>query len=250
MTDASMPTRFAESDFRVGRVLSQTNSVLSRHFPTFFTIAAVANLPAALLFKDAHSSAASDTGQAAGILILGVVLSLVLSVLSQAVILYGAFQDMRGRPVNLTESLMVGLGRFFPIVGLAIIMSLLVGLAMVLLIVPGLILLTMWFVGTPVCVVEQRGPWASLRRSSELTKGHRWKIFGLMLVFIVVSALVSPLIELVLNSIGGKILAFIGELVWNGVWGAFYAIAAVVAYHDLRVAKEGVDIEQIAAVFD
>jgi hypothetical protein len=31
---------------------------------------------------------------------------------------------------------------------------------------------------------------------------------------------------------------------------AVYAITAVVAYHDLRVAKGGIDIEQIAAVFD
>jgi hypothetical protein len=45
-------------------------------------------------------------------------------------------------------------------------------------------------------------------------------------------------------------LTLIGGLLWNGIWGAFYAIAAVVTYHDLRVAKEGTDIEQIAAVFD
>jgi hypothetical protein len=248
MTD-TMTTRFAESDFRVGRVLSQTTTVLSRHFPTFFAIAAVANLPTLLLFKDAQSPT-GDLGQAGFLLILGVVLSLVLSVVSQAVILYGAFQDMRGRPVNLGESLMVGLNRFFPIVGLAIVMSVLVALAAIVFIIPGLILLTMWFVGTPACVVERRGPWASLRRSSALTKGHRWKIFGLMLVLIVVSALISPLVELVLTGIGGKSLSFVGELIWNGVWGAFYAIAAVVAYHDLRVAKEGVDTEQIAAVFD
>ncbi len=249
MTDTSMPTRFAESDFRIGRVLSQTSTVLSRHFLTFFTIAAVANLPALVLFRDAQA-AGGDPGQGALVLLLGLLLVLVLTILSQAVILYGAFQDMRGRPVNLVDSLMVGLRRFFPIIGLAIMMTVLVGLGMMLLLVPGLILLTMWFVGTPVCVVEQRGPWASLRRSAELTKGHRWKIFGLILVLIVVSALVSPLIDLVLNAIGGKTLALIGELIWNGVWGAFYGIAAVVAYHDLRVAKEGVDIEQIAAVFD
>jgi hypothetical protein len=248
MTD-TMTTRFAESDFRVGRVLSQTTTVLARHFPTFFAIAAVANLPTLLLFKDAQSPS-GDLGQVGFLLILGVVLSLVLSVVSQAVILYGAFQDMRGRPVNLVESLMVGLNRFFPIVGLAIVMSILVALAAIVFIIPGLILLTMWFVGTPACVVERRGPWRSLRRSSELTKGHRWKIFGLMLVLIVASALISPLVGLVSTAIGGKTLAFVGELVWNGVWGAFYAIAAVVAYHDLRVAKEGVDTEQIAAVFD
>jgi hypothetical protein len=42
----------------------------------------------------------------------------------------------------------------------------------------------------------------------------------------------------------------VGDLVWNGIWGAFYAICVVVTYHDLRAAKEGVGIDQIAAVFD
>jgi hypothetical protein len=58
-------------------------------------------------------------------------------------------------------------------------------------------------------------------------------------------------IDYVLEDVmGSATLTLIGDLLWNGIWGAFYAIAAVVTYHDLRVAKEGTDIEQIAAVFD
>ena len=89
-----------------------------------------------------------------------------------------------------------------------------------------------------------------MKRSRQLTKGHRWKIFGLMLVLIMVSAVAGPAITAAFTAMGGSMLALIGDLLWNGVWTAFYAIAVVVAYHDLRVAKEGIDIEQIAAVFD
>jgi hypothetical protein len=39
-------------------------------------------------------------------------------------------------------------------------------------------------------------------------------------------------------------------LIWSAIWKAFYVILAVVIYHDLRVAKEGVDTEQIVAVFE
>ena len=45
MTDTSVPTRFAEGDFRVGRVLNRTASVFSRNFLTFFIVTAVASLP-------------------------------------------------------------------------------------------------------------------------------------------------------------------------------------------------------------
>src|SRR5712692_8196376 len=248
MTDTSVSTRFTESDFRVGRVLNRTASVFSRNFLTFFIVTAVASLPL-LLFKS-PTETGSVSGQAIALFFVGLFLAVILYTLSQAIVLYGAFQDMRGRPVNLGESLQVGLNRFFAIVGLAIVMGILAMLGFMLLIVPGLILLTMWFVATPVCVVERLGPNASLRRSSQLTKGHRWKIFGLMLVLLIISMAVTPTIEYALAAIGGSMLSLIGNVIWNGVWGAFYAISVVVTYHDLRVAKEGIDIEQIAAVFD
>jgi hypothetical protein len=33
-------------------------------------------------------------------------------------------------------------------------------------------------------------------------------------------------------------------------WTAFWYVTLAMVYHDLRVTKEGVDIDQIAAVFD
>ena len=50
--------------------------------------------------------------------------------------------------------------------------------------------------------------------------------------------------------IGGPILAWSCLWLWGALFGAFNAIMVVVTYHDLRVAKEGVDTDQIAAVFD
>jgi len=37
---------------------------------------------------------------------------------------------------------------------------------------------------------------------------------------------------------------------WGGILVAFNAVLLVVTYHDLRVAKEGTDIERLAVVFD
>jgi hypothetical protein len=253
MTDASLTARFTESEFRVGRVLNRTSSVLSRNFLIFFVVTAVAHLPALLFFKSTTMSATasgSEIAVAFGMMIGGLLLMIVLSTLSQAIVLYGAFQNMRGREVSLSESLQVGLRRFFPIIGLAFLVTLLGMLAAIALIFPAFILFTMWFVATPVCVVEQLGPWSSMRRSRELTKGHRWKIFGLFVLMIIISAVAGGTIQAAFTAMGGTPLALVGDVLWNGVWGAFYAIAVVVTYHDLRAAKEGVDIDQIAAVFD
>jgi len=253
MTDASLTARFTESEFRVGRVLNRTSSVLSRNFLIFFVVIAVAHLPALLFFKSTTMTAnasGSEIAVAFSMMIGGLLLMIVLSTLSQAIVLYGAFQNMRGREVSLSESLQVGLRRFFPIIGLAFLVTLLGMLAAIALIFPAFIVFSMWFVATPVCVVEQLGPWASMRRSRELTKGHRWKIFGLFVLMILISAVAGSTIQAAFTAMGGTPLALVGDVLWNGVWGAFYGIAVVVTYHDLRAAKEGIDIDQIAAVFD
>ena len=50
MPYASLPAgRFAEADFRVGGALGRTSAVLSRNFPTFFVVTAIASLPKYLL---------------------------------------------------------------------------------------------------------------------------------------------------------------------------------------------------------
>jgi hypothetical protein len=249
MTDATLPAgRFAESDFRVGHVVSQSWSVLSRNFPKFFLVSAVAAIP----------HAASDTlGDPFHLLQLwgvklegfGPLLGHVLTTLSEAVVLYGAFQDMGGQRVDLAESLRVGMRRFFPVVGVAIATTILGLLGVLVFIVPGLMFFALSFVAIPACVVEKRGVFSSIGRSAELTRGHRWKILALMALCYVLEAIAESVLE-PLTGIAGAGAAFAGYVTWNGAWEAFYAICAVVAYHDLRVAKEGVDTAQIAAVFE
>jgi hypothetical protein len=253
MTDTAALAPYAEGDFSVGRVLNRTFELLTRNFIPFFTVTAVASVPSVLVAQgqtfEATSSGA-DIALGLGLMLLGLFLGAVLYTLSQAIVLFGAFQDMRGRRVSLVESLQVGLRRFFPVVGLAFCTSILIGFGVILLIAPGLIFATMWFVATPACVVERLGPFRSMGRSGELTKGHRWKILGLMLLLYLISLIISPSLGAALGIMGGKALVLLGTLIWSGIWGAFYAIAAVVAYHDLRVAKEGIDIHQIASVFE
>jgi hypothetical protein len=54
----------------------------------------------------------------------------------------------------------------------------------------------------------------------------------------------------VLVLVKSDILSIFARLIWAALYGAYNAIAVVMTYHDLRVAKEGIDIEQIASVFD
>ena len=252
MTHTTMSAPFAESDFRVGRVLGRTATILSQHFVIFFLVAVVAALPTVLLIQRNADAMVGGTPSPDLFLMIGigVVLAGVLGLLSQAVMLHAAFQAMRHRPVSLGDSLRVGLGRVLSILGLAIVMGVLLILGFIALVIPMFILLTMWWVATPACVVERTGPWTSLKRSAALTKGHRWKVFGLIFLLFIVNLIVTQILEVVLLLVGSDILSILARLFWGALYGAYNAIAVVMAYHDLRVAKEGVDIEQIASVFD
>jgi hypothetical protein len=281
MTDASLPAgRFIEGDLRIGQVLSRAWSVFSGNFLKFSVITGIAFLPSLLMPRPSVANAGNPLANWP-LALFAFILMIGLSMLSQAAVFYGAFQDMRQRPVSVADGLKVGLDRFLPMLGLAAVFFLAffalvmvaailfavpatlfavpwVSFGTALVVIPAVMLFLMWSMGTPVCVVERLGPFRSLGRSRELTKGHRWKILGLLLVTMIPGVIIGAVVGAALGAIlvfgsGGGLGAAaikIISLVWQAIWTAFLSIVIVVTYHDLRVAKEGVDTEQIAAVFE
>jgi hypothetical protein len=152
-----------------------------------------------------------------------------------------------GGRIRLMESLNVSLRQFWPLVGLAFA-SILTSLGFVL-IVPGLLLSTIWFVALPACIVERLGPGASLRRSLQLTKGHRWKVFGLMFPLLI-PVFGSSFVGSSLSAATNTFIGVVAELLCMTIGTALAAAIIVVTYSDLRAVGEGPDIERLADVFD
>ena len=118
-----------------------------------------------------------------------------------------------------------------------------------LLVVPGIIIAVALSVAIQVCVVERRGPFASIGRSRFLTKGNRWGIFGLSLLLFVIGAIIGGAFWIVRVAAGPEVAAVV-NFILQSAFSAFHSVVFVVAYHDLRVEKEGLDTDRIAAVFD
>ena len=256
---ASAPAQ-AAGEFRVGEVFSRAWTVLSGNVTKFLPLTALLALPdlAGLIpgisdgtaIRNAPPNVSSGTLLAiAGSAVAFVIIWTILNVVTEATVLYGSFQAMRNRPVDIGESFKKGLSRLLPIIGLSFCVAFTLAFGMIFFVVPAFIFLSMYFVALPACIVEELGPFQSMGRSSALTKGHRWKIFGIWLVLFVVSLVAGTIITTIL-AVGGVVLSVFGQMVWHTVIGAYQSIAVAVAYHDLRVAKEGVDIDHIAAVFD
>jgi len=244
-TPADAPT----SNIRVGEVFSRGFEVLFGDFGQFIVLTVITWSPYLVFMLFGLSSGEPGVAALAG-LGLTAVLWGVLTILGQAAILYGAVQKMRGQDFTIGASLARGFARFFPILGLFICLGIGVGLGFILLIIPGIILAIMWYVALPACVVEGLGPIESLQRSGFLTKGNRWRIFGIAVVIYIVNTLVQLVVGQVLSAVAGQVVSVIGVFAWMSLVQAYSAIVVAVAYHDLRVVREGADIDQIAAVFD
>lgn len=243
VTPGPADTYYVEPELRIGPVLSKAFEVLFGNFFTFILISAVATIPAA------YYEWATVTGVHANFW-LGVALRLVLTSLCEAMILYAAFQTLRGRPASPAVSVARGLRRFFPVLGASLLVSIVVGVGFVLLIIPGLIASIILSLTLPVCVVERLGPVESMSRSSELTRGYRWQIFGALFAVGLVELVVGAVIGATVRHPDTLAIYVVVTSVANVLFRAYQSVLTAIIYHDLRVIKDGLDLEGIAAVFD
>jgi hypothetical protein len=253
----------SQTEFRVGRIISRTSSVYFSHFISFTLIGVIVYAPLFLFII--LVPATTREGQAIQSLV-SLFFYLFISPLATAIIVHAAFQHMRGGEFSLTASVATGLRRLLPLIALSILWGLGVWLGFVLLIVPGLILLVMWCVIVPCCVVERTGPIRSFGRSRELTKGVRWKLFGLFLLVFLIAMVLSiassalfgaftnvfdiQQFQIQQQQLQASWAYMAYSLIFAGIYLAFFSILVVVIYYYLRQYKEGADIYAIASVFD
>ena len=246
-SDASQTTGAdPQPTFRIGSVLGQSFSTAFRNVVPFVILALIVTSPPFL-----YQLLALDPVEYGGNAIVTIA-DLIFPSLVTATVVYGTVQDLRGRHASITASIARGLPRLFPVILVTIVMWIAIGLASLLLIIPGLFVATITWVAVPVAVVEKPGIFASLARSTELTRGNRWRVFALLIIATLLLSLISGLIGGVIGFIWGisptSVLAI--EYAGGAVGVAFTSVVVAVTYYQLRVAHDGVDIDQIAAVFD
>jgi hypothetical protein len=245
MTVTTLPTG---RDFHLGNVFNRAKSVLGANFSFFFLVGLIVSLPQGIVDIVSGNDRWLEAG-AWWLVLVALLVWPVVTTIGQAVILFGAFQYQRGEPVRAGEAFTRGLARFFPLLGVTILYTLGVFFAAMLFLVPGGILMVCWAVVVPVCVVEGLGPTKSLSRSTSLTRGNRWEVFGALVLMWIVNAIALALLAAAVAPFS-LYAGAVASLLWTACWYAFWHCFTVMMYYELRVAKEGIDVSQIAAVFD
>jgi uncharacterized membrane protein len=99
---------------------------------------------------------------------------------------------------------------FWKFLGASLLLSLSVAIGFVLLIVPGIIFGLMFMFATFVVIEREAGPIDALNESNRLTRGHKWSLFGFVLLLVLINLLgVIALVVGLLVSIPVSTLAFV-----------------------------------------
>ena len=234
----------------VGSLIQRSLVVFRAGFFPFASLAFIFYFPVALLrlVTPAPEPTPADLFSASnvGLFLLAHVL---LIPIATAAIVYGVFEGLRGRSATISQCISVATSRWMPILGLAILTVITVGLGFLLFIIPGIVLTYGLFVAGPVLIVEKLDPISAMRRSWQLTDGYKQSLFLLALIIGILQ--LAATLPLTLAFSGGSIgseapptnLHQLLEGFVIVVFTAFNAIAAGVAYHDLRGLREGLDDE-------
>ncbi|HXZ20952.1 MAG TPA: hypothetical protein VEG63_13455 [Candidatus Acidoferrales bacterium] len=249
----------------LGELLDRTFSLYRRYFMTFVLIAAAPYLVsfAAGLLVSSGRSAMAEPGRGPTLSISILLGSLILMVFSlfaaaaaQAASFFAVSEAYLGRPTTFGAAYRQAKGKLTVLVGTAFYVGLAVAGGFILLVIPGLIVLCRSCVAIPSVILEGLGPREGFKRSMELTKGYAWRaaaILGLTFIIAMVAGFIFQypiqFVAIMLKDTpAAPIWIFVGQvgnLVAQCLAGPIAYIAMTLFYYDLRVRKEGFDLERL-----
>jgi len=182
---------------------------------------------------------------------LTILVAVICSVLLQAAVVRASILHLQGQTVDVASNITAALKLVLPLIALSILTFLAVGIASMLLLVPGIIVFLMLIVAAPVLIAEGKGVIESMTRSAELTKGSKWRILGLCAIYLIINWILSIVINLVTVPLvlSAPVVGLLVQSVLNSLVSLIGAVMVASLYVELRMVKEGVSEQGLAAIF-
>jgi hypothetical protein len=157
-----------------------------------------------------------------------------------------------GERVSVGRTYRYALSRLLAILWITILTLIVTLLGFILLIIPGIIAFVRLALTAPVLIVEDVRGTGALRRSWNLTRGSFWRLLGVLILATLIAAVASLIItipaEVVAVVIGpdGWPVSALGSVLATVLVTPFSTLIVVLFYFDMRIRKEGFDIEVMA----
>jgi len=160
------------------------------------------------------------------------------------------------QPIGLGTSLRYAARRLPSLLWLELLFLLGVTLGTIALIVPGVYLYYGWAVAVPVLLIEGRRGRRALGRSRELVSGRWWRTAAIVLLAFALAGVFSSIFSGIVlgvvfstsdSLVLGVVLVTLTSAISSVLVQPFQATVTTVIYYDLRVRREGYDVEVLAA---
>ena len=246
----------------VGRILSDGFSILFGNFFKVLVIGLVPILLAVVLTSLSLDSSVFDVilfsayGHLAVLLLEPMFLMIAMGV-TTALVVQLAYDAKLGRRNALTTYIRAAIPAIVPITVLTIAVTVLAYIGALALLIGMVWVYAVFSVMAPAAVIERAGLGA-MRRSAVLTKEYRWPIVGAFLVVGIINTVLSKVVEFLQYyehlalpaGLVGEIAYGVVMLAIISLGFAYSGIVSALVYARLREIKDGLDIYQLAAVFD
>jgi hypothetical protein len=253
-------TTLALRPLSTGEILDHAFGLFRHEFATLVTVSAICSGVPVLV--SLWAQAEGGLIGALGLSLLALLLSMVGNAIATGASTFIVSGGYLGHELSAAAALRRAVPLLVPLVTCSFGFTLLLGFGFILLLVPGFIVLAGCVLCYTALVVEGLPAGKAIGRSWELTRDHRWRMLGLLGVFAVVVLIPGMAIgagtamfsdrgaTFAVMQQGGLpasmlISSVLSALVRIILYPFLYCIL-VTTYYDLRVRKEGFDLELLA----
>ena len=211
---------------------------LRENFATVFTAVAVAFIPVAITGYVAHTSPADVM-----LRLVARIADWVFTSAGQAAAIIIVAKRYLGEDITPADALRAVSRRLGTVLAVSFLYGLGVGVGFVLLIIPGFYMAAKYFAAMAVAMVEGTGYSKSFERSAVLTDGSKLRvlaIFGVTyLAYLVITGVVAGVTTTIFGTATGTLVT---TLLMACIY-PFIAVLATLLYFDLRIRREGLDLD-------
>ena len=179
-------------------------------------------------------------------------LVLVAYPLSTGAATYAIGQRYLHKPISAVDAMKVTWKRYGTLCWAISMAGVIIMGGFLLLIVPGILWALSYALLVPVVALESGNAKESRRRSWALVAGNRGKVFAVLFIIGLLAFLVSGAIQAILtfflesHSLPGQLTTQLVKEIASFLLAPLPIIASVLLYYDMRIRKEGFDLEMLS----
>jgi hypothetical protein len=239
----------------IGMILDRTVRLYMQNLSLMIGITALSYFPYLVVLVVTMATVGQDQDAVQIAIILGpismILWVLIAQPLSVGATTYAVGETYLNRQVSTADAIKAIWRRYGVLLPAQMVAGLVVLVGFILFIVPGILWTLSYTLIAPVIMLETVGAQEGRKRSWDLVSGNRGKVFVVLFVVGILTGVLSSAVDMVLPLLfdattwGGRFSLQVVAQLLSYLVVPITTIANVLLYYDIRIRKEGFDLEML-----